>query len=59
MRREYRNLYRLCRPLSYVMPEAALRWLHRHWKLASDDTEDWSFWLDVSYERYWRRSIER
>lgn len=44
---------------SRVLPECVLRFLHRHWRVAYDPSDGWTFWLDASYARYCRRDAAR
>lgn len=43
--------------VSRIVPDRALRFLHRHWPVEDDPSTGWSFWIDASYARYVRRDM--
>lgn len=49
--------WRLLPIASRVLPEWALRFLHRRWPVGYDPSDGWSFWLDASYARWVRRDM--
>jgi hypothetical protein len=46
-------------PPASLLPEWALSWLIRHWKLDYDPADGWTFWLDASYHKWCRKDKRR
>jgi hypothetical protein len=47
-------LHKLC-PLASLLPVRVLHWLERHWQLAYDPADGWTFWTDASYHKWCRK----